>query len=354
MHQHELFMQRCLELAALGSGHVAPNPMVGAVLVYEGEIIGEGFHRKFGEPHAEVNAINTVPDHLKGFIGKSTLYVSLEPCAHHGKTPPCADLIIASGIPEVVIGCDDPNPLVAGKGKQKMTEAGIRITDHILDAECRELNRHFITWHEKQRPYITLKWAQSSDGFIAEEDHSPVHFTNVFSDQLVHKMRSEHMAIFAGGRTILSDDPALTVRKWNGRNPVRVSLDTKNSFPPHLQIFSGEGTCIIFNFEIEGVKNNIEFIRLRKEENIIEQILHALYERKINSLLVEGGTHTISQFAEAGLWDEAKIFISQKILNKGIAAPVMPGQIINTEHFFSDTLLTVYRDELHAETHLKS
>ena len=258
---HEVYMRRCLELATLGCGNVAPNPMVGAVLVFNDRVIGEGYHQKYGEAHAEVNCIDSVAEADKKLISSSTLYVSLEPCAHFGKTPPCADLIIQHKIPRVIIGCRDPFKEVDGKGIEKLKAAGVHIETGILEDDCRELNKRFFSFHTKQRPYVILKWAQTADGFIAATNHPPgertlkesaekkerLHISNEYSNRLVHKWRSEEAAILIGTNTALLDDPELTTRLWPGRSPVRLILDMDLRLPAHLKIFDRSVRTIVFN-----------------------------------------------------------------------------------------------------------
>ncbi|MBC8046293.1 MAG: bifunctional diaminohydroxyphosphoribosylaminopyrimidine deaminase/5-amino-6-(5-phosphoribosylamino)uracil reductase RibD [Fimbriimonadaceae bacterium] len=335
-----LYMQRCLDLASCGAGKVAPNPLVGAVLVHNEKVIGEGFHEKFGEAHAEVNAITRAEKSFPHLISESILYVNLEPCSHHGKTPPCTDLIIDKKIKRVIIGCLDPNPLVCGKGKQKLISAGIEVADGILETACRELNKYFISFHEKQRPYITLKWAQSDDGFIAQKNYLPVHLTNSYSDQLVHKMRAEHMAIYVGGRTVLSDNPKLTVRFWKGKNPIRVSLDTKNTFKTNLNIFNENAETYLFNYEKYEDHENVKYIKIDPSKNYISQILEFLYKKEINSLLVEGGAGSLNDFIKCNVWDEAKVFISGHQLKNGVAASAIPGKVVCEETIFNNRLIT--------------
>ena len=333
-------MQYCLTLASRGSGFVAPNPMVGALVVAEGRIIGEGWHQEFGAAHAEVNALNNVKPENVHLLSEATLFVTLEPCNHFGKTPPCTEKIINSGIKKVVVGTLDPNPLVSGKGIARLKENGIEVIVGLLEKDCRELNKFFFCFHEKKRPYITLKWAQSSDGFIAMENNNPVHLTNSYSDHLVQKMRAEHMAIFVGGRTVLSDNPKLTNRSGSGKNPLRISVDTQNNFPPHFSIFNSEAESIIFNFEKNEIRENVEFIKIEKGENTFGQIMNILFEKKINSILVEGGSNTIDQLIKSNLWDEMKIFDTPKILSTGIIAPATAGKEISTEKIYDNTLIT--------------
>ncbi len=336
----EKYMQYSLSLASRGSGFVAPNPMVGALVVAEGRIIGEGWHQEFGAAHAEVNALNNVKPENVHLLSEATLFVTLEPCNHFGKTPPCTEKIINSGIKKVVVGTLDPNPLVSGKGVARLRENAINVIVGILENDCRELNKFFFCFHEKKRPYITLKWAQSSDGFIAGENNTPIHLTNSYSDHLVQKMRAEHMAIFVGGRTILSDDPKLTNRSGRGKNPVRISLDTKNNFPPNLCIFNTEASSLIFNFEKNEIKENVEFIKIEKDEKIFEKIMAILFNKKINSILVEGGTETINSFVKLKMWEEMKIFITENKLSAGINAPVLSGKGISSEQILDNSLIT--------------
>ena len=283
---------RCLHLARLGAGSVAPNPMVGRVIVYRGKIIGEGFHREYGRAHAEVNAIDAVPN--PEWLTDSTLYVTLEPCAHHGLTPPCADLIIEKQIPRVVIGTMDPFSEVAGKGVERLRKAGIEVEVGLLEQACRELNRRFFTFHEKMRPYIILKWAQTLDGFIdaertREDFGEPVWITGDLALRLVHKIRSEESAILVGTRTAEKDNPSLTVRHWSGSNPVRVVIDKNLRLPKTLNLFDGSQKTLVFNALHEEEKNNTVRIRIRFDKPVIPQILNQLYKRNILSVIVEGG-----------------------------------------------------------------
>ena len=331
-------MRRCLELASRGAGFVAPNPMVGAVLVAEGKIIGEGFHEKYGEAHAEVNAVRSVAAEKKHLIESATLYVNLEPCNHFGKTPPCTKLIVENKIKKVVIGTADPNVLVNGSGIKTLRDAGIDVVCGLLEEENKLLNRFFFTYHEKKRPYITIKWAQSTDGFIAGEGNTPVHLTNSFSDHLVQKMRAEHMAIYVGGRTLLADDPRLTNRSGRGANPLRITLDTKNNFPKNLSVFNSEAATLVFNFEKNALFKTTEYIKIEGGKNVYEQIMQILFYRKINSILVEGGAETINTLVQLGLWDEMKIFTTKNKLQKGILAPGIAGKEMNKE-YVSDNII---------------
>ncbi len=338
-------MSRCLELAIKSIGAVSPNPMVGAVLVYEGRILAEGYHEQYGQAHAEVNCINAVKEEDKFLIKNSTLYVSLEPCSHFGKTPPCADLIIEQGIRHVVIGSGDPNPLVAGKGIRKLREAGIEVREHILEKECDFLNRRFMTFHLHRRPYIILKWAQSADGFFAPEDNRQVWLTNEFSKKLVHKWRSEEDAILVGTKTALIDDPQLTARLWEGRNPVRILIDMDLKVPSVSKIFDDEALTIVYNTIKEGLEYGVVYIKA-DHTSLPIQIVSDLYQRKIQSVIIEGGAYTLNQFISAGLWDEARIFTSPMILNSGIAAPHIDGFISEERQILDDSLIIKLNKDL--------
>lgn len=320
----EKYMRRCIQLARNGICHTAPNPMVGAVIVRDGKIIGEGYHVRCGEGHAEVNAIASVKD--ESLLKEATIYVSLEPCSHYGKTPPCADLIIRKGIPRVVVGCVDPFSLVAGRGIQKLRDAGIEVTVGVLEKECRELIRAFITFNVKKRPYITLKWAQSADGFIdvRRDEGAPVRLSTPLSILAVHKMRAEQKAILVGRRTALLDNPSLTVREWYGQNPLRLVIDRQLTLPPHLHLFDGSTPTLVFTEKEKADTQNLTYVTLDFGQNILPQIMQVLYERKIQTLLVEGGSQTLQSFLEQGLWDEAFIEHAQVALHDGIPAPTLP------------------------------
>ncbi len=336
-------MQRCLQLAALGAGQVAPNPMVGAVLVYAGRIIGEGYHQQYGAPHAEVNCINNVAYADKGFIENSTMYVSLEPCVHFGKTPPCADLIIANKIPHVVIGCRDSFAAVAGKGIEKLQRAGIKVTVGVMENECLSLNKRFFTFHEKQRPYIILKWAQSSDGNIGKHDSSQLKISNEFTNRLVHKWRSEEAAILVGTNTALLDDPSLTTRLWPGKNPVRLVIDSELKLPMHLKLFDGLAKTIVFNYRKQSETENLVYHKLNKEENILTQILSVLYKVNIQSVIVEGGAKLLQSFIEEGLWDEARVISNAELtIGNGVTAPVLKNNILVDEQKINTDVIAFY------------
>ena len=331
----EKYMQRCLHLASLGKGNVAPNPLVGAVIVYQDRIIGEGFHRNYGEAHAEVNAVNSVED--QSLLSKSTIYVTLEPCAHFGKTPPCADLLVHHQFKKVVIGCMDTFSKVSGKGIERLMKAGIDVTIGILEKECRELNRHFFTYHEQKRPFIYLKWAQTPNGFIDNSSgkKGEVNWISAPETQVkTHLLRAEVQAILVGKNTVLQDNPALTVRAVNGKNPIRVVLDSNLSLPRNLTVFSTEAPTIVLNCTKSFEDENCLGIKL--ETLSAEKILEVLYEQSIQSVLIEGGKSTLETFINARLWDEAMVIVGQHSFEEGISAPTFHGIPARSESFFGD------------------
>lgn len=319
----EKYMRRCLAIAQNGLGTTYPNPMVGSVIVHDGKIIGEGWHKKSGEAHAEVNAIRSVKD--KSLLKKATIYVSLEPCSHFGKTPPCCNLIIENQIPKVVIGTMDSNIKVAGKGIEKLIEAGIKVVVGVLESEAKELNKRFFTFHEKKRPYIILKWAESKDGFIApleKEEKKPVWITNEYSRQLVHKWRTEEQAILVGTNTVIEDNPKLNARDWFGNNPKRIVLDQNNRISSDSFVLDDSVSTIVFSKIKKAVeKENTIFDRINFEGNIALEIVQKLYEYQIQSVIIEGGKQTLQTFIAANLWDEARIFIGDIQMKKGVKAP---------------------------------
>ena len=347
MKIHEKYIRRCIELAKNGLGTTYPNPMVGSVIVHNDKIIGEGWHKKAGEPHAEVNAINSVKD--KSLLNKATIYVSLEPCSHFGKTPPCCDLIIKNKIPNVVIGTVDPNEKVAGNGIKKLIEAGTHVTVGILEAECNELNKRFFTFHEKKRPYIILKWAESQDGFIApleKLEKKPVWITNQYSRQLVHKWRSEEQAILAGTQTVIDDNPKLDVRDWTGNNPIRVVLDQNNRVSNDSQIFDGQTKTTVFSKLKPAVeKENIIFEVIDFERNIATQIVQKLYQHQMQSVIIEGGRQTLQTFIDSNLWDEARIFIGDIKIKEGIKAPTLVKKSFEKLSIGEDELILSRNDD---------
>ena len=334
-------MRRCLELAKNGLGTTYPNPMVGSVIVCDGKIIGEGWHKKSGEPHAEVNAVNSVKD--KSLLKRATIYVSLEPCSHFGKTPPCCDLIIENKIPNVVVGTVDSNIKVAGNGIKKLIEAGAKVTVGILETECKELNKRFFTFHEKKRPYVILKWAESNNGFIApltKLEQKPVWITNKFSRQLVHKWRSEEQAILVGTNTVIDDNPKLDVRDWTGNNPIRIVLDQNNRISKESNIYDNQVKTIIFS-DIPKVINeeNTTFESIDFKQNLAEQILNVLYKYQIQSVIIEGGSRTLQTFIDENLWDEARVFIGNHNFETGIKAPILALKNIEKHAVGNDILL---------------
>lgn len=337
--EEEKYMRRCIELARNGLHNASPNPMVGAVIVCDGRIIGEGYHIRCGEAHAEVNAIRSVPN--PALLKRSTIYVSLEPCSHRGKTPPCADLIIEKEIPRIVIGCQDPFAQVAGRGIGKLRDAGREVTVGVLEEECRELMRRFSTFHTCQRPYITLKWAESADGFIDKKRTGghPVILSTPLTSMLVHKRRAESDAILVGTRTALLDNPSLTVRHWYGRSPVRVVLDRNLSLPPSLHLFDDSVRTLVFTAAREHpTGRQTEYIPLDYRVNILPQMMTALYHRGIQSLLVEGGSELLQSFLRAELWDEVFVERSDVLLGSGVEAPVIERRQSSDETLFGVTV----------------
>ena len=343
MNNHEDYIARCIELAKNGFGTTYPNPMVGSVIVYNGEIIGEGWHQKAGEPHAEVNAIRSVKD--PSLLDKATIYVSLEPCSHFGKTPPCCDLIIKNKIPNVVIGTVDSNIKVAGNGIKRLQEAGANVIVGILEKECYELNQRFFTFHEKKRPYIILKWAETQDGFIAplqKEEQNPVWITNLNSRQLVHKWRTEEQAILVGTQTVIDDNPQLNARDWEGNNPIRVVIDQNHRIPKTAHVFDDQIKTIIFsNKKSTPSLENTIFEVIDFQQNIAQQIADKLFQHQIQSVIVEGGAQTLQTFIDANLWDEARVFIGNCTFEKGVKAPIMNTSPFKKEKIGTDELLII-------------
>jgi diaminohydroxyphosphoribosylaminopyrimidine deaminase/5-amino-6-(5-phosphoribosylamino)uracil reductase len=322
----EKYMARCLQLASYAKGETSPNPMVGAVIVHKDKIIGEGFHHKAGEPHAEVNAIGAVSD--QQLLTESTLYVNLEPCSHYGKTPPCAELIIKKGIPRVIVGCLDPFPAVSGQGIKMLREAGVEVVAGVMEKESRELNRCFITMHEKQRPYIILKWAQSQDGFIdhIRTDNSlpPVQFSTPQSRRQVHKLRTEVSAIMVGTNTAILDNPSLTARHWEGKSPVRIAIDKDLRIPTGYHLLDKAIPTLIFTSKQKENVLNTEYITVDFSKNILPLILNELYKRNLDSLLVEGGAFLLQQFIRSEIWDEIRVETAPFLLKTGVKAPDIP------------------------------
>lgn len=343
VNRDELYMSRCIELARHGMGSVAPNPMVGAVIVHNDRIIGEGFHQLFGGPHAEVNAVNAVND--RSLLKEATIYVSLEPCAHHGKTPPCSDLLVECSFKRVVIGCKDTFSKVSGKGIEKLKKAGIDVVVGVLEQECRELNKRFFTFHERQRPYVILKWAQSKDGYLDRHRPNDEKGVNWISSPetkvLVHKWRSEEQSILVGRKTVQNDNPSLTVREFIGTNPTRIIIDSQLQLPNDLNIFSDEAPTIIFNRVKNEVKGNIEYIRIAETDT--QLILHELYKRNILSVFVEGGSRTLQYFIFGNVWDEARVIVGNTNFLEGTKAPTINKAPSESFPFSTDMIHYYYR-----------
>lgn len=327
---HEFYLKRCIELAKKAEGKTYPNPLVGAVIVHNGEIIGEGFHEKAGQNHAEINAINSVKN--PKFLKESTIYVSLEPCAHFGKTPPCSLKLKEIGFKKVVIGCLDSHDKVNGKGKQILENAGIEVVSGILEQECKALNKRFFTFHEKKRPFIMLKWAESGDGFL-DKNFQPTQIGNPLTKQFVHTLRSEEHAILVGTNTALTDNPSLTTREIVGKNPVRILIDFDLKVPENFNIYNEEAETLVFNSEKNSEKGNVKFITIEKE-NFLKNLMQKLYENQIQSVIIEGGSYTLQQFIDADLWDETIIIKNENLLLKnGTKAPEFDFDAYKKEKF---------------------
>ncbi|WP_233897997.1 bifunctional diaminohydroxyphosphoribosylaminopyrimidine deaminase/5-amino-6-(5-phosphoribosylamino)uracil reductase RibD [Tenacibaculum piscium] len=356
--QDEKYIKRCLQLAKNGIGTTRPNPSVGAVIVYQNKIIGEGFTSPYGGNHAEVNAINSVKEKDKKLLKKATIYVTLEPCSHFGKTPPCADLIVENQLSKVVIGCLDTNSLVAGKGIERLKNAGIKVTVGVLENQCKKHHKRFFTVQNKKRPYIILKWAETTDGFIAplkRNEQKPVWISNPYSQQIVHKVRSKEHAILVGTNTVIQDNPSLTVRSWSGNNPVRIILDKNLRIPLNVTVFDKKvKTIILTEKRTKKQKEQAEVLSEEKKETIIyeyinfsskkiaTQICDVLQKHKIQSVIIEGGTKTLQTFIDENIWDEAQIFIGEEIsFEKGVKAPKLSAekiQLIKKEDIKNDVL----------------
>lgn len=331
-------MQRALQLAALGRGNVSPNPLVGCVIVHEGKIIGEGFHQKYGEAHAEVNAVNAVEN--KELLKESTAYVTLEPCAHHGKTPPCADMLASHRIKKVVIGCEDPFAKVRGKGIEKLKASGAEVEVGVLREACMNLNAAFFTFHQLQRPYVILKWAQTNDGFLARENGDSKWISNQYARQVVHKWRAEEDAILVGKHTAFFDNPSLTTRSWKGSNPVRVLLDSNAEFQTG-NLFNEEAPTLIYNTKRDEKKKNLQWLKL--PEMSPDLILQSLYAKEVQSIIIEGGAHVLKAFIHANLWDEARVFTADMQFGKGTAAPTIDVTSVSKMQIFNNEL-TIYQN----------
>ena len=344
-------MHRCIQLAKLGVGHVAPNPMVGAVLVHESRIIGEGYHQQYGKPHAEVNCIASVHEDDLKLISSSTLYVSLEPCSHFGKTPPCTDLIISKKIPRVVIGSTDPYPEVSGRGIERLKKAGIEVEVNVLENDVKELNKRFFTFQLQHRPYVVLKWAQSSNGKMARMDRARFAISNEFSRRLVHKWRSEEASILVGTNTAFHDDPDLSNRYWHGANPIRLVVDMELRLPSSLQIFNKKVPTIVFNRKEHTLdkidfykthplgKDGTAYYQVTTDVELVQQVIHALYQLRVQSVLVEGGAKLLQSFIDEGYWDEIRLITNRDLkMEEGIASPSFNGEKMKEEELFTDRI----------------
>lgn len=355
-------MQRCLNLAQLGAGKVAPNPMVGAILVYGDRIIGEGYHQEYGKAHAEVNCIGSVRPDDRPLIPKSTLYVSLEPCAHFGKTPPCADLVIKQKIPRVVVGCRDPFEQVNGKGIEKLEAAGVEVIPGMLEEDCRMLNRRFFGFHTLRRPYVVLKWAQTADGRIAAApltngQPERLLISNACSNRLVHRWRSEEVGILVGTNTALLDDPGLTTRLWPGSNPVRLVIDMDLKLPGHLQLFNSDAPTVVFNLHKHSLpfdnispgllrENGISYYQVSSNTSLVPQLMNALYRLNILSVLVEGGGRLLQSIIDEGLWDEARIITNETLtIGKGLPAPALKNQKLRQAFMLGADQVKIYANQ---------
>ncbi|MBZ9627494.1 bifunctional diaminohydroxyphosphoribosylaminopyrimidine deaminase/5-amino-6-(5-phosphoribosylamino)uracil reductase RibD [Psychroflexus sp. CAK1W] len=347
MNTNEFYIKRALELARNGLGTTYPNPLVGCVIVHDDKIIGEGWHIKAGDAHAEVRAINAVED--QSLLKKSKLFVTLEPCSHYGKTPPCSDLIIDKKIPNIVIGTVDPFAKVAGMGIKKLLAAGRNVVVGVCEDECEVLNKRFFTFHRKKRPYIVLKWAETKHGFIAPEGQKKDEIfwiTNAYSQQLVHKWRSEEQSILVGTQTASIDNPKLNVRHWQGKNPTRVVLDKSLRLPKNLYLMDASQPTVVFhhsNLTSES-KTNLKFFSLNFDSDLLPQVLDKLYELELQSVIIEGGSKTLQSFIDAGLWDEARVFIGQNTIKNGIKGPEIRKQASITMNIEDDQLKYFYND----------
>ena len=341
MKTHEHFIEKCITLARKGILNVSPNPMVGCVIVYNDEIIGEGYHQEYGKSHAEVNAVKDVKD--KSLLSKSTLYVNLEPCCHHGKTPPCTDLIIKHNFSKVVIGCIDPFSEVSGKGIKKLEDNSIEVVHGVLEKKCKDLNRRFFYFHKYKRPYIILKWAKSKDNYIAPiNQEKPFWMTSKESKTLVHNWRAEEDAILVGRKTVIADNPSLTVRMCEGKNPIRLVIDKSLSLDNNYNIFDDNAETLVFNNIKSDIVSNTIYIKT-DFNNLIEEILNELYKRNILSLIVEGGAITINSFIENNLYDEIRLFTTEKVLENGILSPQIPNIKMTKTTIINKDKLEVYK-----------
>ena len=341
MKTHEYFIDKCISLARKGALDVSPNPMVGCVIVNDGDIIGEGYHKKYGKNHAEVNAIHSVRD--KSELKNSILYVNLEPCCHHGKTPPCTDLIVKYNIPKVVIGCIDTFSKVSGQGIKKLKDNSVEVIYGVLEKDCTELNKRFFCYHTKKRPYIILKWAKSKDNFIAPiNQEKPFWMTSEKSKKLVHSWRAEEDAILVGRKTVVADNPSLTVRMCEGKNPIRIIIDKELSLDKKSTVFDDQAETIVFNNIKSAIIDKTTYLKT-DFNNLNEGILNQLYNRSILSLIIEGGTITINSFIEKNLYDEIRVFTADKLLEKGINSPELPDINLIKTSIINNDKLEVYK-----------
>jgi diaminohydroxyphosphoribosylaminopyrimidine deaminase/5-amino-6-(5-phosphoribosylamino)uracil reductase len=347
---HERFMLRALELAALGRGQVSPNPMVGCVIVHESEggtrIIGEGWHKRYGDWHAEVNAVQSVQPADTHLLPESTVYVTLEPCSHWGKTPPCANLLIEKKVKRVICCNDDPNPLVSGQGFERLRAAGITVETGILNDLGRQLNARFFTFFEKKRSYIILKWAETADGFISGPDSQPLAISGQLAQRLVHRWRSEEDAIMVGTTTARIDNPRLNVRYWSGRNPIRIVIDRSLQLLPSLHLFDNTQQTLVYNLKKTEVSDQVTYQQLSPDQPFLPQLITDVHARRIQSIFVEGGSTLLSSLLDAGLWDELRVFRSPKLVGAGVKAPTVRGTI-QTRELVSQDELTIYRPIAH-------
>lgn len=352
MNINEKYIQRCLDLAENGLGTTYPNPLVGSVIVHNHRIIGEGWHRQAGKAHAEVNAIAQVQD--ESLLKEATIYVNLEPCSHFGKTPPCSDLIIAKGIKKVVIGMLDPFEKVAGRGIKKLLDAGCQVQVGILEEKCKSLNKRFLSYHLKKRPYIILKWAASQDGFLSPyqfpeipKDPAPFWITGSESKQLVHQWRSQEQGILVGSNTVLADQPNLTTRLWYGKNPTRIVLDPNLKLNANAKVFSDEAKSIWVHDQKlqQHPLKHIQSAGINFQENTLTELLQVLYTYEIQSLIVEGGAFTLDAFIKSNLWDEARVFLGQKRFTKGTPAPILSIEKQTEEKYINKDLLKIYKND---------
>ncbi|CAM1370313.1 bifunctional diaminohydroxyphosphoribosylaminopyrimidine deaminase/5-amino-6-(5-phosphoribosylamino)uracil reductase RibD [Tenacibaculum xiamenense] len=345
MLTHEKYIRRCIQLGKNGLGTCRPNPSVGAVVVYDNKIIGEGFTSPYGGPHAEVNAINSVKN--QELLQKATIYVTLEPCSHHGKTPPCADLIVAKKIPNVVVGCIDTNSLVSGKGIKRLEKAGCNVTVGVLEEECFEHHKRFFTVQNKQRPYIILKWAETKNGFIAplvKKELKPVWISNQYSQQLVHKWRSQEHAILVGTNTVRLDNPSLNVRKWKGNNPIRVVIDRYLKLPLNSNVFSKDQQTIVICEKNKSSSSNIIYEYVDFSQNLVYEVVEVLNKHKIQSIIIEGGTKTLQQFIDNNLWDEARVFVGEGEFNEGTKGPEFKRSVAKEKRNIND-IIRIYKND---------